>query len=298
MQTSDFDFLLPPELIAQSPAPARDQSRLLLLERNTQSIIHRHFPDLLAYLRPGDVLVLNNSRVIPARLRGVNAGTSGQFEILLLEENSTNDWWVMLRPGKRARVGTEIILRDANGNSTGVRAKVVATNDEGHRRLEFSSTSNIRDLLDTLGEIPLPPYIERKNSTNLADDKIRYQTVYAAPPGSVAAPTAGLHFTEALLEKIRAVSVRVCFVTLKGGGKFEITQTKYRLTEEQKQDDGQKLFDFCAESLKAFIESNIAERGITVGSSGELPLGFTVRSFLSFFLSFFFPFPSLVSLKL
>ena len=186
MQTSDFDFLLPPELIAQSPAPARDQSRLLLLERNTQSIIHRHFPDLLAYLRPGDVLVLNNSRVIPARLRGVNAGTSGQFEILLLEENSTNDWWVMLRPGKRARVGTEIILRDANGNSTGVRAKVVATNDEGHRRLEFSSTSNIRDLLDTLGEIPLPPYIERKNSTNLADDKIRYQTVYAAPPGSVA----------------------------------------------------------------------------------------------------------------
>ena len=217
MQTSDFDFLLPPELIAQSPAPARDQSRLLLLERNTQSIIHRHFPDLLAYLRPGDVLVLNNSRVIPARLRGVNAGTSGQFEILLLEENSTNDWWVMLRPGKRARVGTEIILRDANGNSTGVRAKVVATNDEGHRRLEFSSTSNIRDLLDTLGEIPLPPYIERKNSTNLADDKIRYQTVYAAPPGSVAAPTAGLHFTEALLENIRAVGIRVSFVTLHVG---------------------------------------------------------------------------------
>ena len=217
MQTSDFDFLLPPELIAQSPAPARDQSRLLVLERNTQELTHHHFPDLLEYFRPGDVLVLNNSRVIPARLRGVNAGTSGQFEVLLLEENSTNDWWVMLRPGKRARVGTEIILRDANGNSTGVRAKVVATNGEGHRRLEFSGASNIRDLLDALGEIPLPPYIERKSSADLADDKIRYQTVYAAPPGSIAAPTAGLHFTEALLKKIRALGVRVCFVTLHVG---------------------------------------------------------------------------------
>jgi S-adenosylmethionine:tRNA ribosyltransferase-isomerase len=217
MQTSDFDFFLPPELIAQMPASVRDQSRLLVLERDTQQLVHRHFPDLLKYLRPGDVLVLNNSRVIPARLRGINARTNGQFEILLLEENSENDWWVMLRPGKRARVGTEIILRDGNGKSTEVRTKVVATNDEGHRRLEFSGASNIRDVLDALGEIPLPPYIQRKKSTNLADDKIRYQTVYAAPPGSVAAPTAGLHFTEALLEKIRELGVRVCFVTLHVG---------------------------------------------------------------------------------
>ncbi len=217
MQTSDFDFSLPPELIAQSPAPARDQSRLLVLQRATQKLAHRFFPDLLDYLRPGDVLVLNNSRVIPARLRGVNASTGGQFEILLLEENSTNDWWVMLRPGKRARVGTEIILRDTASKSTGIRAKVVATNDEGHRRLEFSGTPSIRDALDALGEIPLPPYIERKNSADLADDKIRYQTVYAAPPGSVAAPTAGLHFTEVLLEKIRVLGVRACFVTLHVG---------------------------------------------------------------------------------
>src|SRR5579862_4577143 len=138
MQTSDFDFFLPPELIAQSPAPARDQSRLLVLEHNTQQISHRHFPDLPGYLRPGDVLVLNNSRVMPARLRGINARTNGQFEILLLEENSVNDWWVMLRPGKRARVGTEIILRDLTGNDAGIRAKVIDMNEDGHRRLEFS----------------------------------------------------------------------------------------------------------------------------------------------------------------
>src|SRR5580704_18031812 len=121
MQTSDFDFFLPPELIAQIPAPSRDESRLLVLQRASEKISHRRFPDLLEQLLPGDVLALNNSRVIPARLRGVNARTAGQFEILLLEENHLNDWWAMLRPGKRARVGTEMILRDAAGNSTGIR---------------------------------------------------------------------------------------------------------------------------------------------------------------------------------
>ena len=217
MQTSDFDFFLPPELIAQTPEPARDQSRLLVLQRDTKKISHRKFPALLEFLRAGDVLVLNNSRVIPARLRGVNARTGGQFEILLLEENQLNDWWAMMRPGKNARVGTEIILRDAEGEATDVRAKVIAVNDEGHRRLEFSGVADIRDALDALGEIPLPPYIERKNSGELAADKIRYQTVYAAPPGSVAAPTAGLHFTEALLNEIRSRGVQVCFVTLHVG---------------------------------------------------------------------------------
>src|SRR5580704_7345335 len=138
MQTSDFDFFLPPELIAQVPAPARDQSRLLVVQRAAQKISHRRFRDLLDYLLPGDVLVLNNSRVIPGRLRGVNSRTGGQFEILLLQENRLNDWWVMLRPGKRARVGTEIILRAPDGRDTNIHAKVTATNAEGHRRLEFS----------------------------------------------------------------------------------------------------------------------------------------------------------------
>src|SRR5882724_11959939 len=141
MRTADFDFVLPPELIAQTPAVQRDQSRLLVLRRDTGAVAHRHFRDLLEFLRPGDVLVLNNSRVIPARLRGVNAQTGGAFEMLLLEENAVNNWWAMLRPGKRARAGTEIILRDLAGNATGIRAKVTAANEDGHRRLEFSGTN-------------------------------------------------------------------------------------------------------------------------------------------------------------
>lgn len=217
MFTKDFDFVLPPELIAQTPARERDQSRLLVLHRETKKIEHRNFRDILEYFREGDVLVLNNSRVIPARLRGVNAKSNGQFEVLLLEENGTNDWWVMLRPGKRARVGTEIIFRDLNHTATAVRAKVIDTNTEGHRRLQFSGVPDIRDMLDAMGEIPLPPYIERANATELSSDKIRYQTVYASPAGSVAAPTAGLHFTKKLLEEIRARGVKVCFVTLHVG---------------------------------------------------------------------------------
>src|SRR6266567_1489720 len=129
MQTADFDFHLPPELIAQAPAMQRDQSRLLVLCRDSGKIAHRRFRDLLKYLAAGDVLVLNNSRVIPARLRGVNTQTGGQFELLLLEENATNDWWAMLRPGKRARPGTQIALRAANGNLGSVLATVIEKNE-------------------------------------------------------------------------------------------------------------------------------------------------------------------------
>src|ERR1035438_1557383 len=175
MQTADFDYALPPELIAQHPAPKRDESRLLVLHRNENRIEHRRFPALLEFLRPGDVLVLNNSRVIPARLRGVNARTGGQFEVLLLEENAPNDWWVMLRPGKRARIGTQIIFCDAGGKLADVRAVVVETNDEGHRRLQCSGTPDIRRELDRLGEVPLPPYIQRHSQ--LPNDKERYPTL-------------------------------------------------------------------------------------------------------------------------
>ena len=225
MQTADFDYALPPELVAQHPAPKRDESRLLVLHRNENRIEHRRFPDLLEFLRPNDVLVLNNSRVIPARLRGVNARTGGQFEVLLLEENAPNDWWVMLRPGKRARIGTQIIFCDAGGKLADVRAVVVETNDEGHRRLQFSGTPDIRRELDRLGEVPLPPYIQRHSQ--LPNDKERYQTVFARPDGSVAAPTAGLHFTPELLEQIRARGVRVCFITLHvGPGTFLPVKTE------------------------------------------------------------------------
>ena len=167
MRTADFDFELPPELIAQAPAPQRDLSRLLVLHRHSNQVEHRRFRDLQEYLRPGDVLVLNNSRVIPARLCGMNAHTDGRFEILLLEENAANDWWVMLRPGKRARVGTKIILRDKAGHPTEVCATVLETNPEGHRRLRFGGAINIADLLDRLGEVPLPPYIVRTDSSQM-----------------------------------------------------------------------------------------------------------------------------------
>jgi S-adenosylmethionine:tRNA ribosyltransferase-isomerase len=221
MRTADFDFELPPELIAQTPAPERDASRLLVLHRESGKIEHRKFRDVLDFFRPGDVLVLNNSRVIPARLRGVNAKSGGAFEIFLLEENSVNDWWTMVRPGKRARIGTEIILRDAQGKLSDARATVLERNEEGHRRLKFSGVENIYKSLDAFGEVPLPPYIHRKagtpNSRSARLDHERYQTVFAEPAGSVAAPTAGLHFTESLLDEIRARGVRICFVTLHVG---------------------------------------------------------------------------------
>jgi S-adenosylmethionine:tRNA ribosyltransferase-isomerase len=217
MRTADFDYALPPELIAQQPAAQRDHSRLLVLQRHSGSLEHRQFRELLEFLRAGDVLVLNNSRVIPARLRGMNALTGGAFEMLLLEENGPNDWWAMVKPGKRARVGTRIEIGNRKSEIGNVAATVTETNDEGHRRLRFEGTPNILDALDELGEIPLPPYITRVPTDELDSDQERYQTVFAQPPGSVAAPTAGLHFTPELLEQIRGRGVDVQFVTLHVG---------------------------------------------------------------------------------
>jgi S-adenosylmethionine:tRNA ribosyltransferase-isomerase len=217
MRTTDFDYELPPELIAQTPAERRDASRLLVLDRASGQIEHRQFPDLLAQLRSGDVLVLNNSRVIPARLRGLNEKTGGQFEVLLLEENAANDWWVMLRPGKRARMGTRIIFLDHAHERTQLIGEVIATNDEGHRRIKFSGVENVLSATSDIGELPLPPYIERSAGATSAQDRERYQTVFAKPLGSVAAPTAGLHFTPELLDAARAKGVRVEFVTLHVG---------------------------------------------------------------------------------
>jgi len=217
MRTADFDFELPLELIAQKPVARRDQSRLLVLNRQTWRIEHRHFRDMLGYLCPGDVLVLNNSRVIAARLRGKNARSGGRFEILLLEENRTNDWWVMLRPGRRARVGTRIQIEDRQGRPAGLEASVLNVNEEGHRRLLFDGAPEILDELARVGDVPLPPYIRRVRGAGLQEDLRRYQTVYADPAGSVAAPTAGLHLTEALLAEIRGQGTCICMVTLHVG---------------------------------------------------------------------------------
>ena len=263
MRTADFDFALPPELIAQQPAPKRDESRLLVLDRADGRIEHRQFRDLLEFLRAGDVLVLNNSRVTPARLRGANAKSGGKFEMLLLEENAPNDWWAMLRPGKNARVGTQIILHDAGGQPAKIFATVAGVNDEGHRRLKFSGTPDIGGELDSLGEIPLPPYIER--SGQMPEDRERYQTVFANPAGSVAAPTAGLHFTDELLEKIRARGVKICFVTLHVGlGTFAPVKSEtlagHKMHEER--------FEIGEETVRAVNEAKKSgQRVIAVGTT-------------------------------
>lgn len=217
MLTADFDFVLPQNLIAQHPATVRDASRLLVLHREKNQIEHRTFRDAIQFLRRGDVLVLNNSKVFPARLRAKNPITNGSFEILLLEENSRNDWWAMMRPAKRARIGAKLSLVNSRGESSDICATVIETNDEGHRRLQFSGERNISDVLEEFGEIPLPPYIERAPGKSSGEDRARYQTVYAQETGSVAAPTAGLHFTENLLSEIRALGIEICGVTLHVG---------------------------------------------------------------------------------
>ncbi len=215
MRTADFDYSLPPELIAQRPTPNRDQSRLLMLNRESGNVSHRNFRDLSEFLKSGDVLVLNNSRVIPARLRGANEKTGGQFEVLLIAEVSKNNWWAMVRPGKKAQLGTKIQILNAERKPSEIFATVKEINSEGHRRLEFHGTENILDNLDALGEIPLPPYIEREKISD--EDKDRYQTVFAATAGSVAAPTAGLHFTKKMLSELETRGVKICFVTLHVG---------------------------------------------------------------------------------
>ena len=217
VRTSDFDYHLPPELIAQEPVAQRDHSRLLVVRRSGEGLEHRRFADLPVFLVPGDVLVLNDSRVIPARLRGFNARSGGEFEMLLLEEQAPNDWWALLRPGRRARVGTEIILTAPIGTPSEARARVVEVNAEGHRRLVFSGVCDIRRHLDSLGEVPLPPYIQRAAPNLRPEDKERYQTVFARVEGSVAAPTAGLHFTERLLDQVSRLGVAVVRVTLHVG---------------------------------------------------------------------------------
>lgn len=213
MRIEDFDYELPPERIAQHPAERRDASRLMAIRRDGWRIAHRCFPDFAEYLSPGDLLVLNNSRVIPARLRGRKLPEGGQIEILLSEPVARNDWWVLLRPGKRVRPGTRLEFR--RGHAV-IAAGVTGKNEEGHCRLRFEGGSDVLDLLDELGEVPLPPYLERMGAPS-TEDRERYQTVFAQPPGSVAAPTAGLHFTTAFLDALRERGVVVCFVTLHVG---------------------------------------------------------------------------------
>ncbi len=209
MKTSDFDYSLPPELIAQTPIEPRTQSRLMVLDRSDGSISHRRFFEIVDYLRAGDVLVFNNSLVIPARLSGKKTEGRGRVEVLLLRRLSPNVWETLVRPGKRVRTGTRIEITgdSATGGSQTLRvtAEAIGVGEGGIRQLKFSDETRLTEL----GKIPLPPYIH----VPLKDPE-RYQTVYADVAGSVAAPTAGLHFTRELIEQIKSKGVHCLFATL------------------------------------------------------------------------------------
>ena len=208
MQTSDFDYHLPQERIAQAPAEPRDSSRLLALHRRGDAgIEHRSFRNLPDYLRPGDLMVFNRSRVIPARLFGTETRSGARVEVLLVRRTEPGIWQALGRPGRRLRVGAEVIVGDA-GSPESVRVEVLATGENGLRVVRLSDDG----ALDGLGELPLPPYIKETPA-----DPERYQTVYADAPGSVAAPTAGLHFTDRMLDDIRSRGVNTAWVTLHVG---------------------------------------------------------------------------------
>ena len=206
MKTSDFNYDLPEELIAQTPLQQRDTSRLLHLDRVSGEIEHRHFYDILDYLRPGDCLVMNDSRVLPARLLG-HRPTGGAVEVLLLRDLGDKKWECLCKPGRKMQVGNEVIF--GNGELT---ATVVEVQETGNRVVEFHYEGIFLEVLERLGKMPLPPYIKEE----LADQE-RYQTVYSREVGSAAAPTAGLHWTKELLEKARNMGVKTAFVTLHVG---------------------------------------------------------------------------------
>ena len=207
MNTKDFDFDLPEELIAQTPLEVRDASRLLILDRKKRTLTDSHFDSILDQLQPGDALVMNNTRVLPARLHGQKPDTHGHVELLLLKNTQGDQWEVLAKPAKRLRVGTKVEFGDGR-----LKATVVEELEQGGRIVEFSYEGIFLEVLESLGEMPLPPYIHEK-----LEDRERYQTVYAKENGSAAAPTAGLHFTEDLLQKIEAKGVHLVYLTLHVG---------------------------------------------------------------------------------
>ncbi len=207
MKVTDFDFDLPKELIAQHPAEKRDECRLMVLDKNNGDIEHKVFKDIIDYLNPGDCLVLNDTRVMPARLYGAKEGSGGKMEFLLLRRYDDDVWETLVKPGKRAKVGTRFVF--GNGE---LKCEIVEILDNGNRKIKFYYEGIFEEVLDRLGEMPLPPYIQEK-----LEDKELYQTVYSKEVGSAAAPTAGLHFTEELLKEIKSKGIDIAFVTLHVG---------------------------------------------------------------------------------
>ena len=214
MKTSDFNYDLPEELIAQDPLLDRSSSRLMHLDRKTGKVTHGSFRDVASFLEPGDTLVINDTKVIPARLYGVREGSLGKVEILLLVRKSADTWETLVKPGKKCRIGSRILFGSPDGTAekAPLIGEVVDILEEGNRLIRFTYEGIFEEVLDSLGEMPLPPYIHHK-----LEDKTRYNTVYAKYEGSAAAPTAGLHFTEELLKEIKEMGVNIAHVTLHVG---------------------------------------------------------------------------------
>ena len=274
MKTDDFDYYLPEDLIAQTPLLKRDSSRLLVLDKNTGEISHRHFADIIDYLNKDDVLVINDTKVIPARLIGTKEETGAVIEVLMLKNIDGDIWECLCKPAKRVKEGTIIKFSDS------LSAKCVGIFDEGIRHVEFIYNGIFMEILDQLGEMPLPPYIHEKLS-----EKDRYQTVYAKNIGSAAAPTAGLHFTNELLEKIKEKGVKVVSVTLHVGlgtfrpvnvedvEKHKMHSEYYKMTDEvadilnNTKNKGNKIISVGTTSTRV-LETIISKYNKFVGCSG------------------------------
>lgn len=244
MKTSDFYYDLPKELIAQTPVEPRDSSRLLVLDKTSGKITHKHFYDIIDYLNEGDCLIANDSRVIPARIFGVKEGTGAHVEFLLLKQISGNRWETLCKPGKKAKQGVKFTFGDGLMNAT-----VVEVKEDGNRIVDFDCHESFFATLDKIGQMPLPPYITAK-----LEDKERYQTIYSNELGSAAAPTAGLHFTRELMERIRAKGIKIGYVTLHVGlGTFRPVKvndvTKHKMHSEH-YEIPQKTADIINETKK------------------------------------------------
>ena len=257
---NDYDYYLPPELIAQAPLPRRDASRLLVLGRQTGAIAHKHFRDLTQYLKPGDCLVLNDTKVLPARLFGQKQGGDAEIEVVLLKQLNLTDWEVLVRPGRRARVGTRLSFGEGE-----LEAEVIDNTDAGGRVLRFHFEGQFLEILDKLGQMPLPPYIVEKLA-----DKNRYQTVYARDLGSAAAPTAGLHFTENLLQTLSEQGVQIAYLTLHVGlGTFRPVQVE--IVEEHRMHS--EFYSISEEAAELINQTRLAGgRIIAVGTTSARTL--------------------------
>lgn len=255
MNTADFDFHLPEELIAQTPLEKRDSSRLLIVDRETGQFSDQHFDNIIDQLEPGDALVMNNTRVLPARLYGTKPETGGHVELLLLKNTQGDFWEVLAKPAKRLRVGARVSFGDGRLTAT-----VTEELEHGGRIVRFDYQGIFLEVLESLGEMPLPPYIHEK-----LEDRERYQTVYAKENGSAAAPTAGLHFTEELLDKIAAKGVKLVYLTLHVGlGTFRPVSVD-NLEEHEMHSEFYSLSEEAAETLRQ-VKAN-GHRIIAVGTT-------------------------------